>query len=435
MRGRTRPRRLHRAERVADRLLGRHRARTRSACSRRTGATPRPPRTTYCFDYLPRIDGDHSTYQTALDMARRQGARLHRHRREPGRRLGRTGAAAARACEARSGSSCATSSRSRRRRSGTTRPRSRRASWQTEEIGTEVFFLPAASHVEKDGSFTNTQRLLQWHDKAVEPPGDCRSELWFYFHLGRIVREKLAARGRADDRDRPVLDLTWDYPVSGRARRADGRGRAARDQRLRAPTAKPLSAYTELKDDGSTAAAAGSTAAATPTGRTRRAAQSGREQTWVAPEWGWAWPANRRILYNRASADPDGQPWSERKRYVWWDAEQETLDGRGRARLPARRSAPDYVPPTGAKAEDQIAGHAPVHHAGRRARLAVRARGARRRAAADALRAARVAVREPALRAVGESRAPAVPAPAQPLQPEHRRPGSGGTRTCSRPTA
>src|SRR5205823_226343 len=60
-----------------------------------------------------------------------------------------------------------------------------------EEIGTEIFFLPAASHVEKDGSFTNTQRLLQWHFKAVEPKEDCRSDLWFYYHLGKKIRERL----------------------------------------------------------------------------------------------------------------------------------------------------------------------------------------------------------------------------------------------------
>lgn len=61
----------------------------------------------------------------------------------------------------------------------------------TDDIGTEVFFLPAAAHVEKDGTFTNTQRMLQWHHKAVEPTGDQRSELWFYYHLGRIIREKI----------------------------------------------------------------------------------------------------------------------------------------------------------------------------------------------------------------------------------------------------
>ena len=63
---------------------------------------------------------------------------------------------------------------------------------RTEDIDTEVFFLPAAAHTEKDGSFTNTQRLLQWHHKAVEPEGDCRSELWFTYHLGKRIREKLA---------------------------------------------------------------------------------------------------------------------------------------------------------------------------------------------------------------------------------------------------
>ncbi len=56
-----------------------------------------------------------------------------------------------------------------------------------------MFFLPAAAHTEKDGGFTNTQRMLQWHHQAVQPPGDCRSELWFYYHLGRRLRDKLAS--------------------------------------------------------------------------------------------------------------------------------------------------------------------------------------------------------------------------------------------------
>ena len=84
---------------------------------------------------------------------------------------------------------------------------------RTEDIGTEVFFLPAAAHTEKDGSFTNTQRMLQWHHQAVEPEGDARSDLWFMYHLGRRIRDKLA--GSTRDRDRPVLDLTWDYPTKG----------------------------------------------------------------------------------------------------------------------------------------------------------------------------------------------------------------------------
>src|SRR5207302_3944484 len=98
------------------------------------------------------------------------------------------------------------------------------------------FFLPAAAHPEKDGSFTNTQRLLQWHHQAVEPPGDARSDLWFTYHLGRKVRQKLAdARVRAgevgdivqhlghaaEEMDQPILDLTWDYPVKGEVAEPD----------------------------------------------------------------------------------------------------------------------------------------------------------------------------------------------------------------------
>ena len=81
-----------------------------------------------------------------------------------------------------------------------------------EEIATEVFFLPAAAHTEKDGSFTNTQRLLQWHWQAVEPKEDCRSELWFYFHLGRRIKRE-ARRTRRSERDKLIKALTWEYPT------------------------------------------------------------------------------------------------------------------------------------------------------------------------------------------------------------------------------
>ena len=63
---------------------------------------------------------------------------------------------------------------------------------RTEEIQTEVFLMPAASHVEKEGSFTNTQRLVQFRDKALEPPGDARSELWFMHHLAKRVKAHYA---------------------------------------------------------------------------------------------------------------------------------------------------------------------------------------------------------------------------------------------------
>src|SRR5215210_563205 len=76
-----------------------------------------------------------------------------------------------------------------------------------DEIDTEVFFFPAASHVEKEGTFTNTQRLLQWREKAVEPPGDARSEYQFMIDLGRRMKSRATDRPR----DAALRALAWDY--------------------------------------------------------------------------------------------------------------------------------------------------------------------------------------------------------------------------------
>src|SRR5262245_45225725 len=76
-------------------------------------------------------------------------------------------------------------------------------------VPTEIFFLPAASVIEKNGSFTNTERMLQWHDRAVSAPGDCRSDAWFVYDLGR--RLKALYRDSTDPRDAPIQHLAWDY--------------------------------------------------------------------------------------------------------------------------------------------------------------------------------------------------------------------------------
>jgi len=194
---------------------------------------------------------------------------------------------------------------------------------RTEDIETEVFFLPAASHVEKAGTFTQTQRLLQWRHQAVAPPGEASSELEFFTELGNRIRAKLA--GSTDPRDRPLLDLVWDYPV-------DENGdpdpefvlAEINGHQLAGPDAgRCLSGFTELRADGSTAAGCWIYAGVYAEGvnrAARRVPRGGPRPN--QSEWGWAWPADRRILYNRASADPDGVPWSERKRYVWWEPEQ-----------------------------------------------------------------------------------------------------------------
>ena len=78
-----------------------------------------------------------------------------------------------------------------------------------EDIATEIFLLPAAATAEMDGTYTNTQRLIQWHDRAADPPGDARSDLWFTVHLGLRLKRLYAASTL--ERDQPIRALTWDY--------------------------------------------------------------------------------------------------------------------------------------------------------------------------------------------------------------------------------
>src|SRR4051812_34222686 len=227
---------------------------------------------------------------------------------------------------------------------------------RAQDIGTEVFLMPAAAHTEKDGTFTNTQRLLQWHHKAVEPPADCRSELWFTYHLGRRLRAKLANSGL--ERDRPLLALTWDYPTEG-PHAEPSADAVLQEINGRTPDGF-VSRYQELSDDGSTTCGSWLHAGIYAEGvnQTDRRRPHG-EQNWIAPEWGWAWPANRRILYNRASARPDGTPWSERKRYVWWDADEGKWTSLGDDPDFVPDRPPDYVPEEGATGMDALRGTAP----------------------------------------------------------------------------
>ena len=307
----------------------------------------------FCFDYLPRLTGDHGTYRTVLEQIAGRVKGYFLMGENPavgsaGGRMQRKGLAATEWLVVRDLhliESAEFWKNSPEVAAGETRP---------EEIGTEVFFLPAAAHVEKDGTFTNTQRLLQWHHKAVDPPDDARSDLWFMYHLGLRVRARLA--GSTDPNDRPILDLTWDYPVE------DPHGEPSAEAVLREINGHDadgglLPGFGALKDDGSTSCGcwiySGSFAGGVNQTARRR---PGTEQSWVAPEWGWAWPMNRRILYNRASADPEGRPWSERKAYVWWNGEEWTGHD-----VPdfEKTKPPSYVPPEGAKAQAAIAGTDP----------------------------------------------------------------------------
>lgn len=214
--------------------------------------------------------------------------------------------------------------------------------WQElpETIDTEVFFFPAASHVEKDGTFTNTQRLLQWREKAVDPPGDARSELQFLVALGRKLKEKATDAPR----DAALRALTWNY--------ADEDA----DEVLREIHGGPdVRHFGDLRADGSTYCGCWIYSGVYD-GRNKA---DGREpQGRYGHGWGWAWPLDRRILYNRASARPDGKPWSERKALVWWDEEKREWTGHDVPDF-TRAKPPDYVPREDHGGDEAIPGDAP----------------------------------------------------------------------------
>ncbi|HET9078009.1 MAG TPA: formate dehydrogenase [Acidimicrobiales bacterium] len=309
----------------------------------------------YCFDYLPRITGSHSTYETVVEQleGRCKGYFLMGENPAVGSantRMQRLGMANLDWLVVRDFQLIESATWWKDGQEIET------GELKTEEIGTEVFFIPAAAHIEKAGSFTNTERMLQWHHQAVEPQGDCRSDLWFIYHLGRIIREKLA--GSTDQMDRPLLDLTWDYPTAGPFEDPVAEAVLAEINGWDAD-GKLISTYEALEADGSTSCGCWIYAGVYADGVNQAARRKPYlEQDWMAHEWGWAWPANRRILYNRASADPSGQPWSDRKALVWWDQDAGKWSGHDVADFPPTKK-PDYQPPEGAGGVDGLSGSDP----------------------------------------------------------------------------
>jgi formate dehydrogenase major subunit len=204
-------------------------------------------------------------------------------------------------------------------------PEVERGELKPKDIATEVFLMPAAGQAEKSGTFTNTQRLLQWHNKAVEPPGDAKSETWFIYHLGRLLKQKAAQYRNA--RNAPMNALTWDYPMEKpgsdepdpEAVLAEINGYQWKDRKL-------LSSYEELKADGSTACGCWIYSGVMPEPGKNKANMR-VPKDFLGHGWGFAWPKDVRIIYNRASARPDGTPWSEGKKLVWWDAEKREWTG------------------------------------------------------------------------------------------------------------
>ena len=277
----------------------------------------------YGFDWLPRVTGDHSHFGYWMDMLDGKMEGLFVMGQNPAvgasnGRLERTALSKLKWLVVRDMVETETAS------FWLDSPEVQRGELKTEEIETEVFLFPAAGTAEKEGTFTNTQRLLQYREMAVEPPGDARSETWFIVHLGRRIKEK--AKQDQRPRNAGINAITWDYTLEGRRQEPkvsevlqeiNGYTTAERTQ---------LKQIQDLKNDGSTACGAWIYCGVFPE-KNRNRANERNPKDLLGHGWGFAWPNDCRIIYNRASARPDGQPWSERKKLVWWDEENKQWTG------------------------------------------------------------------------------------------------------------
>ena len=208
-------------------------------------------------------------------------------------------------------------------------PEVKKGELKTADIKTEVFLFPSAQVAEMDGTFTNTQRLIQFHHKAADPPGDCRSDTWWTVQLGNRLRKLYEAS--TEPRDEGFKKMVWGYDAD----KPEAGSRITDEPDVRKimkeingwqtkDPSKHVGGFAELKDDGSTTCASWIYAGIFPAPDKLRAANREPDPSPITPNlnWGYSWPANRRLMYNRASAKPDGTPWSERKKYIFWNGQK-----------------------------------------------------------------------------------------------------------------
>jgi formate dehydrogenase major subunit len=312
------------------------------------------PENDFGFGWLPRINGDHGTYRTTMDMidGRVFGYFVMGQNPAVGSANGRLQRLALANLDwlvvrdltmIESATFWKDS------------PEIETGEIEPEQCRTEVFFLPAASHVEKAGSFTQTQRMVQWREKGAEPVGDQRSDLWFFHQLWRRIAERVA--DSTDPRDEPLQRLAWDYRMEGDE--PDPEDILRRINGIDLTTGRTVDGFTQLRADGSTACGCWQYSGIYKDEVNQAARRKPHdEQGPYEPEWGWTWPANRRLLYNRASADLQGRPWSERKKLIWWDPDQGQWTGYDVPDFPLT-TPPGYEPPEGASGPGGLRGDDP----------------------------------------------------------------------------
>jgi formate dehydrogenase major subunit len=206
-----------------------------------------------------------------------------------------------------------------------------------ESIKTEVFLLPSAVFAEKEGTKTNSARTLKWQYKAVEPPEDAKEELWFIGNLYMKLKELYQKEGGVFPD--PILKARWPFqnpyhPTAEEVLALEINGVALDDIKddkgnLVVKKGERLPSFIHLKDDGTTSCGMWLYCGVFPQSgnRAKSADLTDPSGLGIYPNYGYSWPANRRILYNRASAGPDGNPRSPKKKLVWWNTKEQKWVG------------------------------------------------------------------------------------------------------------
>jgi formate dehydrogenase major subunit len=225
---------------------------------------------------------------------------------------------------------------------------------ETKNIKTEVYRLPGAGFAEKDGTFVNSARWLQWKWAAVPPPGDARLDQEILARIFLKVRELYRKEGgKFPD---PILNLAWNYTIpdnpslSEVAKELNGRALADVEDKASGQVIKAgqqLPGFAFMRDDGSTLGGnwlwCGSwTEAGALMQRRGTEDPSGLG---IYPNWAWSWPMNRRVLYNRASCDVAGKPWDADRRQVWWNEAQKRWVGNDVPDFKADSAPSDHMGP------------------------------------------------------------------------------------------
>jgi formate dehydrogenase major subunit len=184
------------------------------------------------------------------------------------------------------------------------------------KVGTEVFMLPCAASMEKEGSITNSGRWSQWRYKAVNPPGDARPDSEIMNAIYKRLKLLYTVEGDEAVFPDPITKLKWDYGDE----KVDTHAVAKEINGYDLTTGKLLPSFGACKDDGTTSSGNWLYCASYTEKGNMAARRNGADPSGIGlySEWSWCWPVNRRIIYNRASVDINGNPWDKEHPVIQW---------------------------------------------------------------------------------------------------------------------